>query len=401
MSVLPTVEKPAHVAPELVVDFDFMLPGPEGSDPFAAWAALHGLPPLVWTPRNGGHWLATRGEDIPVILKSYQLFSSRRAFIGTAERPQAVPLEYDPPEHGPLRRVLVPAFTPKAVSLWSTEARRLSIDLIEGFKPDGQCEFMRDFAQQLPMIIFLKMVNLPLEHRQMLIDWVSTGLRSTDAVKRTDARSNLNAYLERLLDQRLRSPGEDMFSMAIQADIGGRRMNRQEALGVASGLLGGGLDTVAATMGWIAMFLAQNPAHRRELITKPARILKAIDELMRRYSIANIARVVRHDMDYLGASLKAGEQVLMASCIHGLDERSFECPTEVRFDRKDSYKHSTLSHGIHRCIGAPLAMQEIKIFLEEWLARIPEFATVHGDPPVMATGIVHGLTRLALQWNVQ
>lgn len=398
MSVLPTVERPAHVPAELVVDFDFMRPGPEGSDPFEVWSRLHGLPPLVWTPRNGGHWLATRGEDIPVILKDYELFSSRRAFIGMIDRPKAVPLEYDPPEHGPLRKVLIPAFMPKAVAAWTDEARRLAVELIEGFKADGSCEFIGDFAQQLPMIIFLKIMNLPLEHRRMLIDWVSTGLRSTDMTKRIDARANLNGYLANMLDERLANPGNDLFSAAIQADIGGRTMNRQEALGLASGLLGGGLDTVAASMGWMAMFLADNPSHRRDLTANPKRIPKAIDELLRRYSIANIARVVKDDMDYLGASLKAGEQILMATCIHGLDPRSFEAPTEVRFDRKDSFKHSTLSHGIHRCIGAPLAAQEMKIFLEEWLARIPEFATDPADPPIMATGIVHGLTRLPLNW---
>jgi len=108
---------------------------------------------------------------------------------------------------------------------------------------------------------------------------------------------------------------------------------------------------------------------------------------------------VNDDIEYLGAALKAGEQILMASCIHGLDERSFEAPTEVRFDRKDSHRHSTLSHGIHRCVGAPLASQELKIFLEEWLSRIAEFSTDPDDPPVMATGIVHGLTRLPLRWN--
>jgi len=399
MSVLPTVERPSHVPPELVVDFDFMRPGPEGGDPFEAWSRLLGLPPLVWTPRNGGHWLATRGADVPVILKNHELFSSRRAFIGMLGRPKAVPLEYDPPEHGPLRKVLIPAFMPKAVAQWSSEARRLSIELIEGFKANGRCEFIHDFAQQLPMIVFLKMVGLPLEHRRMLIGWVSTGLRSTDTAKRADARAHLNAYLENMLDERLANPGNDLFSAAIQADIGGRRMNRQEALGLASGLLGGGLDTVAASMGWIALFLAEHPSHRRELAAIPQRIPKAIDELMRRYSIANIARVVKEDMEYLGAPLKAGEQILMATCLHGLDARSFENPAEVRFDRKDSHAHSTLSHGIHRCIGAPLAIQEMKIYLEEWLSRIPEYSTDPGDPPVMATGIVHGLTRLPLRWD--
>jgi len=373
MSVLATVDRPPHVPPALVVDFDFMRPGPEGGDPFEAW-----------TPRNGGHWLATRGEDIPVILKDHGRFSSRRVFIGLNDRPRGVPLEYDPPEHSPLRNLLIPAFTPKSVAVWSAEARRLSIELIEGFKPDGGCDFIRDFAQQLPMIIFLKIVDLPLDHRQKLIDWVSTGLRSIDTAKRIAARANLNEYMETLLDQRLAAPGDDLYSKAIHADLGGRRMTRREALGLASGLLGGGLDTVAATMGWMAMFLAEHPAHRGELAAEPKRIPKAIDELMRRYSI--------------GAELKAGEQILMATCVHGLDARSFEEPLEVRFDRKDSYKHSTLSHGIHRCIGAPLASQEMKIFLEEWLSRIPEFSTDPGDPPVMATGIVHGLTRLKLRW---
>ena len=78
----------------------------------------------MWTPRNGGHWLATRGEDIPAILKNYEQFSSHRAFIGMIDRPKGVPLEYDPPEHGPLRKVLLPAFMPRAVAIWAEEARR-------------------------------------------------------------------------------------------------------------------------------------------------------------------------------------------------------------------------------------------------------------------------------------
>jgi cytochrome P450 len=172
------------------------------------------------------------------------------------------------------------------------------------------------------MTIFLRMMGLPLEHRRMLIDWVSTGLRSIDLAKRADARAHINEYLAKLLDERLANPGDDPFSTAIHADIGGRRMSRQEGLGLANGLIGGGLDTVAATMGWIALFLAGSPAHRRELIAQPGRIPKAIDELMRRYSIANIARVVKDDMTYLGASLKAGEQILMATCVHGIDSRS-------------------------------------------------------------------------------
>ena len=391
---------PAHVDPARVVDFDFWRPGPPGCDPFLAWRdALHGKPTMVWTPHNGGHWLVTRGADIPKILSDHERFSSRRVFIGMEGAPRSVPLEHDPPEHGPLRKLLMPAFSPRSVKHWADEAQRLAVELIEGFRSAGRCEFMRDFATQLPIIVFLKIVNLPLEHRPMLLDWVSTAIRASEAEARARAREGMNAYMVDLVNRRLREPGDDILSQAINADLGnGQPMSYDMALGTARTLLGGGLDTVASTMGWIALFLADNPGHRRMLAEEPRRIPRAIDELMRRFSIANIARVVKADMEYEGAQLKANEQVLMGTCLHGLDPSCFAEPLRVDFDRRDSHRHSTLSHGIHRCMGAPLALQEIRIFIEEWLKRIPDFEVDSEVPPVKVTGIAHALSQLGLRW---
>jgi cytochrome P450 len=389
---------PSHVSADRVVDFDFYKPCEAGGDPFVAWTRLHKGPSVVWTPHNGGHWIATRGELIKTVLTDWERFSSASAFIPKMERPKGVPLEYDPPEHAPLRKTLIPAFTPPAVKIWSEEARRLTIELIDGFKPDGACEFVADFAQQLPIIIFLKMMNLPMEDRLPLLNAVNSTLRPVSEESRAAGRAYMNGYISALVEDRMANPGDDLLSNALKADIGGRRMNVVEAQGLAAGLLGGGLDTVAATMAWIAMFLAENPEHRQQLIDEPARIPKAIEELMRRFSIGNIARVVRDDMEFEGAQLKAGEQILVSSCMHALDESVFDDPWTVDFKRRDSYKHCTFSQGIHRCIGAPLAVQEIKIFMEEWLARIPHFRLDPSDPPVMVTGIVHGVGRLPLVW---
>jgi cytochrome P450 len=394
-----TVEVPAHVTPDRVVDFDFYRPGPLGADPFLAWKRLHEGPDVVWTPHNGGHWIAVRGEDIKTILSDFEHFSSSSAFIPRMNRPRAVPLEYDPPEHTPLRKLLIPAFTPRAVKRWAEEARELAVALVESIAPKGRCEFIADFAQQLPIIIFLRMMDLPLEDREPLLEAINATLRPTDEGRRAAGRSYLNHYIERLVERRRAEPGDDLLSEALRADIGGRAMNEIEARGLASGLLGGGLDTVAATMGWAALFLAGNPGHRRQLIAEPGLIPKAIEELMRRFSVPNIARVVRADYEFRSAPLKAGEQILVSACMHGMDENSFENPMEVDFRRRDSYRHSAFSHGIHRCIGAPLATQEIRIFLEEWLARIPDFRLDPDDPPVRATGIVHGLSRLPLRWD--
>ena len=200
--------RPDHVDPAHVVDFDFWRPGPPGSDPFLAWTTLHGKPPLVWTPRNGGHWIVTRGEDVPKILADHERFSSRRAFIGMENAPRAVPLEMDPPDHAPLRKLLMPAFSPRSVKRWTEEAQQLAVELIEGFRGKGRCEFVRDFATQLPIIVFLKIVNLPLEHRPMLLEWVGTAIRASEAAARVRARESMNAYMVELVDRRLRNPCE-------------------------------------------------------------------------------------------------------------------------------------------------------------------------------------------------
>ena len=230
-----------------------------------------------------------------------------------------------------MRKLLLPAFLPKAIRHWSDEACALAISLIKGFQGDGGCEFMHAFAYQLPIIIFLKIVDLPLDHREQLLGWVNTNLRSPDADARLAARVAFNDYIAKLMDERRAYPGgDDIMSRALNADLGEGRMDRERALGFANTLLGGGLDTVASTLGWIAWFLAQSPAHRRRLIEEPKVIPRAIDELMRRFSIANIARVVRDDMAFDGTALRAGEQVLMASCIHDLDPASFPDPCAAR-----------------------------------------------------------------------
>lgn len=393
---------PDHVPPELVVDFDFYRPDGADVDPFAALKRLHEQPEVFWTPRNGGHWVATRGEDIKHILTDHETFSSRFVFVPAAkDRPPSIPLEIDPPDHEKYRKLIMPAFTPPAIAAWTEEAKRLAVELIEGFRDRGECEFMRDFAQQLPMIIFLKMAGLPLEHREMLVGWVSAGVRPGDAEARAANRHNMYAYTLDLIEKRRAdSSGEDIISHVFRTGVDGRRLNDDEAWGVCNTLLGGGLDTVASSMGWVALFLARNPGHRRQLIEEPALIPKAIDELLRRFSIPTIARVVRADMDYKGAPFKAGEQVLMPACLQALDEDEFADPMQVDFRRADARMHCTFSQGVHKCPGSTLALRELRVFLEEWLTRIPDFGIKPGAEVKTSGGIALAVLELPLSWPV-
>jgi cytochrome P450 len=396
MNATPAVER--SIPQHLVVDFDAFRPAEPGSDPFLVLQKLQQGPEIVWTPHNGGHWIATHGETVKAIIDDPVRFSSSSILIATPNRDPLVPAEYDPPLHGPLRKPLMLAFLPKHVKRWTLEAQDLAVKLIEGLKPHGGCEFMSEFAAHLPVIVFLRIVALPLEDREKLVTWVKQVLQRSDLAALATAHQNINQYIDALTDERLAHPGDDLFSQAISADIGGRPMTLTEARGLGRTVLLAGLDTVAALLGWTARYLAQNPAARRRILDEPRIIPRVIEEMLRRYSVANIARVVREDMEYRGVQMRAGEQIYLPTCMHGIDKEIFSDPLNVDFDRPDSHKHLGLGSGIHRCVGAPLAHAEMKIFLEEWLTRIPEFSLDPDNPPIRVTGIVHSHETLHLIW---
>src|ERR1700722_155458 len=185
-----------------------------------------------------------------------------------------------------------------------------------------------------------------------------------------------------------------------RTSAGGRRRSRR-GRGLGRTMLLAGLDTVAALLGWTARYLAENPAARRRILAEPRLIPRVIDEMLRRYSVANIARVVRQDMQYRGIEMRAGEQIYLPTCLYGLDEKTFSDPLSVDFDRTDSSQHLAFGAGIHRCVGAPLAHAEMKVFLEEWLVRIPEFSLDPFNPPIRVTGIVHSHETLNLVWPTE
>jgi cytochrome P450 len=164
-------------------------------------------------------------------------------------------------------------------------------------------------------------------------------------------------------------------------------------------LLIGGLDTVASMMGFIGRFLAESPAHRKQLIDKPELIGKASDEFMRRFPIVNQGRTVARDFEYKGVQMKKGDMIMMPTALHGLDERKFERPLEVDFNRPTPV-HSTFGNGPHRCPGSYLARVELRVFMEEWLKRIPDFRVKQGETVGFRAGVNATVTYLPLTWEV-
>ncbi|WP_323146584.1 cytochrome P450 [Pseudomonas marginalis] len=389
---------PAHVPPHLVVDFDCLHPAGAETDVHLAWKVLHDGPDIVWSPYNGGHWIATRAEDIEVIQKDGARFSHRIVNIPPTPQITLVPLELDVPEHTAYRALITPSFLPQAIASMEDDIRALTIELIEDFQANGQCEFVNDFAKMLPILIFLRLVDLPSSDRLELLTMAEMAVRGT-LEERIESQVLLQRYLGKWIQERTLKPGNDVISLIVNAQIDGEPIRPERMFGMLIVVLFGGLDTVASMMSFICRFLADHPTKRQQLVDDPQLINTAVDELIRRHGVTNTARVVTGDFDFKGVPLKDGDQIQVPNALFGLDERRFADPMDVDLTRKPVI-HAAFGNGPHRCPGSFLARTEIKVFLQEWLKRIPDFRVKPGEQPRTASGAVNGVLHLPLVWDV-
>lgn len=394
-------ERPPHVPPELVRDFDYLFPavGTGEDDVLLAWKRIQETSPeIFWTPHHGGHWVLTRADDIETAQLDWERFSMRGHSIPMNITPN-VPLELDPPTHGPVRAMLSPFFTPRVVRDMSDRALEITTRLLDDIEPRGRCEFVEDFARQLPIILFLRMVDLPVSDRKMLLHLAEIRVRGADPQVRNQAKLDVLAYLKDVIDQRKSRPGADLLSQMLHGRVNGEPMSEDMQQNLLAQLMFAGLDTVASLLGWVARYLALEPAFRQKLVADPALIPKSFDELARRHSVIAMGRLVTRDFAFKGVRMKAGEQVLVPNMLHAFDEARFANPLEVDPSRPNAAKNVAFGNGPHRCPGATLARAETRIFLEEWLKRIPEFEIDPDDVVTIAGGRVCAVTRLPLRWK--
>ncbi len=395
--------KPAHVPDGLVVNFDFY--DIEGSeiDVQAAYAAVQTAnPDIFWTPCNGGHWVATRAEDIVHMQRNTAAFSNASITLPRppAGMPKQIPLELDPPIHAQYRRPLMQALTPGVVQHLEEDVRRVAVEQIEKLLPQGECEFIEDFAKVLPIHVFMELVNLPKDDKHMLIDLAEVAVRSSDPLQRQQAQFQMGDYLSKWVVERRERPGDDLLSRIVTVQINGALISIDEAINFATLVLFGGLDTVAGMIGFFAKFLAEHPEQRRRItenLHDDAFMKIVMEELLRRHGIANTSRVITADFEYKGVQFKKGDIVLPPNLLVGVDDRLNPNPLQVDFDREKPV-HAVFGNGPHACPGALLARRELRVFLHEWLSRIPEFKVKPGTKPILATGQVAGILELQLVW---
>lgn len=398
----PAVERPEHVPVDRVVDFDIYAPPNGREDYHLAWKALQdaGVPEIIWTPRNGGHWMVTSGRLISHIFADYKRFSSRVLFVPKedGQHHQLPPSTIDPPAHRPYRALLTNGLSPRGVASIEPGIRTLAINLIEGFRAAGKCNFTTDYAEQLPVRIFMAMVDLPIEDGPKIKYWVDQTTRPDGSMPYEEAIRSLVDYMAPVTEARRGGTGTDLITGIVNGRIGDRPLSPKEAAELCAQVLVGGVDTVVNMLSFIMLHFATHPQSAREIVKQPELIDVAVEEMLRRHPIISDGREIANDMEFEGVVMKKGEMVVLPTVLHGLDERENPDPLKVDFHRSTA-NHSTFGNGAHKCPGAHLARVEIRITLEEWFKRIPVFGVDPTAEISFSCGVVGCVDRLPLVWD--
>ncbi|MGD9473359.1 MAG: cytochrome P450 [Novosphingobium sp.] len=401
MSATNPTDHPDHVTPDRVVDFDFFNPPGVAQDFQAAWRSLQdaGVPDVIWTPRNGGHWIATRGDLAEEVFSDFHKFSNRVVTIpkDRGELYRMLPTTLDPPAHRPVRNLLNRNLSPAAVNRQAQMIRSICVELIENVKPRGGCDFLADFAAHFPIRVFMSMVDLPQEDAPMMKYWTDQVVHPDGSMTLEETMTKFHEYLAPVVRDRLGASSSDALTDIVNGAIDGLGLGMDEVLNLLMQFMMGGLDTVYNFLAYSFLFLARNPGHRQQLLDHPKLIPAAVNELLRRFPLVSMAREVREDIEWHGVRLKRGDMIICASPLVGIDERLNPDPMTVDFQRK-TIRHATFGKGHHICPGAHLAQLEMRITLTEWLARIPHFEVDPGAQITMTGGIVGSMDGLPLIW---
>jgi len=402
---LPESTIPDHVPDTLVKNFPYVFGTTTTEEPHREWAPrIHAEGPDIFYaphayPGGSPAWVVRRMDHLREIYLDTDTFSSKdfspfAKLIG--ENWINTPVEIDPPEHAKYRKMANPLFTPKAVSSLDEKIRQYAIDYIEKFNKRGECEFMSEFAFEFPIKVFLELMDFPLEHTKQFLEWEYDLLHVMDMWKIAEATRNVVGFLREQIEDRRKNRRDDIISYALDVDVDGEKLNDDELVGFSFNLFIGGLDTVSTNMGLQFAHLARNHTDQNYLRQNPQEIPHAIDELMRAYAAVTTFRTCTKETEFHSVKMMPGDKVMMSTTLAGRDPAEFENPGVVDFNRRP--RHVSFGFGPHTCVGMHLAKREMRIALEEFLGRIPEFSMKPDHQLEFHLGMIQPVT-LPLVWK--
>ncbi|MDI3423374.1 cytochrome P450 family protein [Streptomyces luteolus] len=349
-------------------------------DPYPAYAAMRAACPVQpVSASSGGHtsYVVTGYAEAKEALGDNRLSKNTSVFFeGKGSRRSLHPavahtmLASDPPQHTRLRKLVAKAFTTGAVADLRPFIARVADKLLDGWNLDEPFDFVAGLAVPLPVIVICEMLGVPLADRLDVQHW-SAELFAAGQPDVIDAASHSMAeYMAGLIDAKRRNAGSSLLDQLISARDGDDRLSEEELVSLAVLLLVAGHETTTNALGNALLALLQHPAELDRLRQNPDDIPSALDELLR-FDSAVSTSTFRFTVEAVrlgGTEIPAGVPVLVALGAANRDPQRFEGPDQLNLDR-EAAAHLAFGHGIHRCLGAPLAKAEMDIALRSVLTR--------------------------------
>jgi len=352
-----------------------------------------------------GFWVLTDGELVRQALHDPGVFSSSVVTPLEPDPPYKwIPEMLDPPEHTKWRQLLAPHFAPRRIADLDGKIQARCTEMVDEFADDGHCDFMRDFAWRFPTTIFMELMGLPLDGLDQFLAWEHDILHLTsdedpDRSRAIAAMIAVQQYFKELIEEKRTRPGDDLLTEALTWTIDGAPISEPDMLSWCLLMFMAGLDTVSIQLSYIFWHLAQHPDDRARLVADPSLIPTAIEEFVRYFAFVAPARKVMVDTDFHGCPLTAGDMVLVPLSAATRDPAAYDKATDVILDRNPN-DHIAFGVGPHRCLGSHLARRELRVAIEAWHARIPDYHLTPGVD-VVEHGGMYGIDRLELSWGRQ
>ncbi len=385
---------------------DFSHLEPEWSaDPYPIQDDLRERCPIAHTGRFGGGWLPVRYGDVAAIAYDTERFSSRSIIMSNFRPPVDIapiggspPISSDPPFHHDARKLLLPAFTKTAVSKLEPATRAFCHALIDKFDGQDVVDAAAEYAQHIPMRVIADMLGFPPEDGPRFREFVENTLEGVNLPpdERIARMSKLFDYILDQIHDHLERPREDLTTFLIDAELYGHKLQADHVAGTMVLLLIAGIDTSWSAIGASLWHLARNPADLERLVAEPGLVPTAMEEFLRAYAPVTMARLVKQDMNWHGVDMKAEDWILLSFPAANRDPAQFDRAAEVVIDREVN-RHAAFGLGIHRCVGSHLARMELRVALEVWLERIPEFTLADPAAVTWSAGQIRGPRALPLR----
>lgn len=381
------------------------------ADPYPIWEELRARCPVAHSDRYGGTWLPVRHEDIASVAYDTEHFTSRSVIVSEL-RPDdtdlpapigvAPPITSDPPFHAEARRMLLPAFGPKAVAGYESFTRELCRELLDAIAGMDDVDAAVDYAQHIPVRVIVKMLGFPQEDAEIFREVIHLVIEAVDltAQEREAAfdQSGIDEYLDARIAEHIREPRDDLTTFLLEAELDGQKLHPDHVRGTIVLLMIAGIDTTWSAIGASLWHLAQHPEDRRRLATEPDLMTTAVEELLRAFAPVTMARMVAEDFEFQGCPFRDGDWVLLPFPSANRDPDEFPDADRVVLDRAVN-RHSAFGLGIHRCLGSNLARMELRVALEEWIARYPDFALADPAKVTWSAGQVRGPRTIPVRIN--